>query len=492
MTVLVLDVGSSSVRSSLWDEHGDSQGEAAQLEHRARAAPDGTAELDPEALLDLVAQALDAAMETGPQIEAVATSTLWHSLLGLDEDGRPLTPIYSWADRRAAAAAARLRGELDEDAIHQRTGCRLHSSYWPAKLAWLRETDPDRCERVRAWVSLGEYVQRRLLGDAAASISMASGTGLLDQRTCTWDEELARGIEDRLPPIDDTPRSGLSAEWADRWPGLRDVPWFPAWGDGACSNLGSGCGTLDRAALMVGTSGALRVLWRTDEVPEITRGLWRYRADAQRVVIGGSLSDGGSVFAWLKRLTRLPDDAGETERAIAAMEPDAHGLTVLPLLSGERGPGWSDAAGATIGGLTPATEPLDLLRASLEAVALRFRLIELELSETLPGERDVVGTGGGLVKSPAWTQIMADALARPVALSEVDEGSSRGAALLALEALGHLERAEAVEAPLGETFAPDPDRTEAYRGALERQVALYEAVTSMPAPQPPAGPAPAR
>ena len=321
---------------------------------------------------------------------------------------------------------------------------------------------------------------------------MASGTGLLDQRTNTWDEELARGIEDRLPPIDDAPRSGLTAEWAERWPGLRDVPWFPAWGDGACSNLGSGCGTLDRAALMVGTSGALRVLWRTDELPEITRGLWRYRADAQRVVIGGSLSDGGSVFAWLKRLTRLPEDAAETEEAIAAMAPDSHGLTVLPLLSGERGPGWSDAAGATIGGLTPATEPLHLLRAGLEAVALRFRLIELELNEALPGERVVVGTGGGLVKSPAWTQIMADALGSPVALSEIEEGSSRGAALLALEALGHLERAEEVDAPLGETYEPDPDHTEAYRGASDRQVALYDAVTSMPAPQPPAGPAPAR
>ena len=120
---------------------------------------------------------------------------------------------------------------------------------------------------MRLWVSPGEYVQRRLLGDAAASVSMASGTGLLDQRTNTWDEELSRGIEDRLPPIDDAPRSGLTAEWAERWPGLRDVPWFPAWGDGACSNLGSGCGTLDRAALMVGTSGALRVLRRTDELP---------------------------------------------------------------------------------------------------------------------------------------------------------------------------------------------------------------------------------
>jgi gluconokinase len=479
------------VRSSLWDAAGRSRGEASQLEHQARRAPDGTAELDPEALVDRVARAVDAAVERARTIEAVATSTFWHALLGLGEDGRPVTPVYSWADRRATAAAARLRGELDEDAVHERTGCRLHSSYWPAKLAWLRETDPERFDRVRTWVSPGEYVQRRLLGEAATSISMASGTGLLDQRTCRWDAELTRGIEDRLAPIDDTPRRGLEPEWAERWPTLRDVPWFPAWGDGACSNLGSGCATPDRAALMVGTSGALRVLWRTEEVPPITGGLWRYRADAQRVVIGGSLSDGGSVVAWLRRLARLPEP-GEAERAIAAMEPDAHGLTILPLLSGERGPGWSDAAGATIAGLTPATEPLDLLRAGLEAVALRFRLIDAELSKALPGERTVVGTGGGLVNSPAWTQIMADALTRPVSLSKVDEGSSRGAALLALEALGHVERVEDVEAPVGRTFDPDPAHAKAYEGALERQRALYDAVTSMPAPPRPAGPAPAR
>ena len=270
---------------------------------------------------------------------------------------------------------------------------------------------------------------------------------------------------------------------AERWPALGDVPWFPAWGDGACSNLGAGCDSRERAALMVGTSGALRVLDRA-EAPEPPPALWCYRADAERILLGGSLSDGGSVVAWLRRLTNLPEPA-EAERAVAAMAPDAHGLTVLPLLSGERGPGWSDRAGATIAGLTTATTPVELLRAGLEAVALQFAQIDADL----PGEQIVVATGGGLVNSPAWTQIMADALGRPVAHSAVAEGSSRGAAVLALEALG--ERPG--EAPLGETFEPEPAATEAYRGALERQQALYDAVvTSRPEPRRPAGPASGR
>jgi gluconokinase len=457
------------VRASRWDDGAEPLGEPVKLDHER------TAELDADALVDRVASALDGAGTRG--VTAVAITTMWHCLLGLDGRGRPVTPVYSYADARSAPYAAELRDRLDEAAIHARTGCRLHSSYWPAKLAWLRATDPGTFDRVRTWVSPGEYVQRRLLGEAAPSVSMASGTGLLDQSACDWDRELAAelGVDGALPAIDDEPRSGLDG---DRWPALRDVPWFPAWGDGACSNLGAGCDTRERAALMVGTSGALRVLERA-EAPSPPPALWCYRADAQRILLGGSLSDGGSVVAWLRRLAQLPEPA-EAERAIAAMEPDAHGLTVLPLLSGERGPGWSDRAGATIAGLTTATTPVELLRAGLEAVALQFAQIDADL----PGRQTVVATGGGLVNSPAWTQIMADALGRPVAHSAVAEGSSRGAAVLALEALG----GQAGEAPVGETFEPDPAATEAYRAALERQQALYDAVvTSRPEPRPPGG-----
>ena len=335
------------------------------------------------------------------------------------------------------------------------------------------------------WVSPGEYVHRRLLGDAAASVSMASGTGLFDQHACEWDQELAAelGVEDKLPPIDDSPREGLTGDWAERWPALANVPWFPAWGDGATSNVGAGCVTKDRAALMIGTSGALRVLDRSDP-PEPPPSLWCYRADAERPLLGGSLSDGGSVVAWLRSLTQLPEPE-EAEREIAKMAPDSHGLTMLPLLSGERGPGWSDRAGAAIEGLTAATTPLDLLRAGLEAVALRFALLDADL----PGDHTVVATGGGLANSPAWTQIVADALGRPVAHSGVAEGSSRGAAVMALEALGE----QPGEAPVGETFEPDPEATETYRAALERQQALYErALTSSPAPRPPGDPATGR
>jgi len=122
-----------------------------------------------------------------------------------------------------------------------------------------------------------------------------------------------------------------------------------------------------------------------------------------------------------------------------------------------------------------SSTPAEILRAAMEAVALRFALIAEIIEAASPGEKEVVATGGGLLHSPTWTGIMADALGRPVTTSGIKEASSRGAALLALERLGALE-IETAEAPLGETFDPDPGRHEIYREALARQRHLYEAV----------------
>ncbi len=305
---------------------------------------------------------------------------------------------------------------------------------------------------------------------------MASATGLFDQNRRCWDGEVLGALpaeEAQLPRISDEPPRGLGEDWARRWPALRDVPWFPAAGDGACSNVGCGCTRNDRLALMVGTTGAMRILWKANAV-EIPDGPWCYRADENRFVMGGALSDGGNLVAWLRDTLRLAEPE-ETERLLARMEPDAHGLTFLPLLAGERGPGWADRANGTIAGLSMSSTPVEILRAAMESVAYRFALIAETIEAASPDEKEVVATGGGLLHSPTWTQIMADVLGRPVTISGVSEASSRGAALLALEALGELEIEEA-ETPLGETFEPDPERHEIYNKALERQRRLYDAV----------------
>src|SRR4030095_11675206 len=96
-------------------------------------------------------------------------------------------------------------------------------------------------------------------------------------------------------------------------------------------------------------------------------------------------------------------------------------------LAGERSPGWVARARASIAGLRLDTKPAQVLRAAMEAVALRFELIRGLICASFPQAREIVSSGGALRESPAWTQILADAMGRPIRPSAEPEASSRGA-----------------------------------------------------------------
>jgi gluconokinase len=437
---------------------------------------DGGAELDAEVLLEQVVECIDHVLaDDPPQIAAVGVSTFWHSLIGIDSDGRPITPIFLWLDARSRAEMDTLRHRLDERAVHARTGCVLHWSYWPAKLSWLRKTQPACVQQVKRWVSFGELLLLRWTGSIGVSTSMASGTGLLNVHRVEWDSEVLEALEldpDRLAPI--VPLTSFAT--STRWPALNGVPWLSAVGDGACSNLGAGCSTPDRFALMVGTSGAERAAWPPVTEFSIPWGAWCYRIDERRALIGGALNDGGSLLDWLRGALQLPE-LESAEREVSAIEPDTHGLTVLPFWAGERNPGWADDARGAIVGMRLHTRPVDILRACLEAVALRFAEIDGILHKTLPDAAEVIATGGALLHSSAWMQIIADALGRPVLASAEAEASSRGACLLALEAVGLLEvPIEDIRPEVTRRFEPVAAHTESYRAALARQRRLYDAL----------------
>jgi len=436
VTVLALDVGSSSVRAQVFDERGEPVDELRQEAYGGD---------DPDEIVRLVRKAIG-----GRQAELTATSCFGHSLLALDARGRPLTPVLGWRDTRSAGAAERLRGRVDPAAVHARTGQFVHSSFWPAKLLWFAETEPEIFRDAARFVSCADYLFAALIGaEPAASPSIASGTGLYDLTARRWDEELLDAVgvgEERLPALSDAP--------FDRW--------YPAILDGVCANLGAGC-TGGRAALTIGTSSALRVLRESDR-PEPRPGLFTYVLDDTRLVDGGALSDGGNLVAWLERTVGPP--AGSLD----GRGPGDHGLIFLPFLAGERSTGWNLEATGSIAGISLGTTPLDLRQAAMEGVAFRLAAV----AELLPEIEQVVATGGALMHDRPWVQIVADALAGPVTMSRVPEASLRGAAVAALEREGY----EPVDAPTGDTIEPREALADAYRSARERQESLYEVLVA--------------
>ncbi len=482
---LTLDIGSSSTRAILFD--GRAQVVEGMVEQRSTTmttTPDGGAVFDAGHLVESVIGVIDALLaragDLRGRIAAVATDTLVGNVLGVDAAGNPVTPVFTYADTRNAVDAQALRAELGPTGAaqaHDRTGTLIHTSYLPARFRWLGRAEPARFAAAARWVSVGEYLYFRLFGDWRVSYSVASWSGLLNRRELNWDAAwLARlpVTADQLSPLGDlnTPCRGLAGEWAARWPALADVPWLLPVGDGAAANIGSGCDTPERIALTMGTTGAMRVVVGPD-VAQVPAGLWLYRVDARRGLLGGATTEGGNLYAWLRGLLRLPDgDALEQE--LAARAPAAHGLTMLPFVAGERAPGWREDARAALTGLSLHTTPVDVVQAGLEAIAYRFALIYRRIAPHLATDQhDLIASGGGLLSSPAWLQIMADALGRPLHTLSEREGTSRGLALLALEHLGVIDRPSAIPPALGKTYLPDAARHAIHAQALARQVDLY-------------------
>ncbi len=478
--ILTIDVGTSSVRAILYDATGHPlENMTAGERYTVQAGADGTVQDDPETALARITRCIDGVLaQAGPLASAiggVSLDTLVSNILAVDARGRPLSPLILYSDTRNDADARDLRQRLDERAVHQRTGAMLRTSYWPARLAWFRRAQPDVWQQTARWSTLGAALEMRLFGRARVSTSVAAWTGLLDRRKLAWDGPLLKTLgtdEDHLLPLADAgePIQGLVEPYASRWPTLRDVPWFPAVGDGAAANIGSGCTGPSRLALTVGTTAAMRVV--LPEVPNVPFGLWCYRVDKRRALLGGATSEGGNVYAWARRALNLGSPEA-IEAAIAALPPDGHGLTVLPFLAGERSPGWAGDARAAINGITLGTTPAEMLRASLESVAYRMALIAQSILADDRGATEVIASGGALLSSPTWLQIMADVLGRPIHASAETEATSRGTALLALEALGVIPSIDALPAAFAEQYAPDGARHAVYEAAIERQIELY-------------------
>ena len=470
--LLSLDVGTSGVRAALFDERGN---QVFGTQNRRNRAED-FAEFDADALVDEVVKTIDELLtfnfhSTG-QIDLIAISAFWHSLIGVDSEEHATTPLLTWADTRAAKIANELRSQFNEPEIHARTGCRFHPSYWPAKLQLLKHEHPEKFRNTRCWLGFAEYLCLRLCGEAPTSISMASATGLFNQRQCNWDWDFveALGISPgTLPEIKTRLRLRLSDALAFRWPALAAAQLVAVVGDGVANNIGAGCSTKDKIALMVGTSGAMRVVFAGEPPDELSRALWSYRVSDERVVVGGALSDGGGLFQWLTESLNL--DREVLGKEVAALEPDSHGLTILPFWSGERSTGWLGDARGGIFGLRQQTTPVEVVRAVLESIAYRFALIARALDRIAP-DATIVASGYALRASSVWPQIIADVLGRPLLLSA--ESSIRGAALLALEAVGKIGSIEEDSILVEQVFEPDMMRHARYQQGLARQEDLYD------------------
>lgn len=477
MTILALDVGSSSVRAILFDHDDDGvriiPNASAQRHYAFDADEAGQSTIDAGDLRGLVERCIDAILQHphAQAIEAVGMDTFVGNLIAVDGQNEALTPVITYADTRGAAQVERARQALDGALIHHETGAIIHTAYWPAKLAHFDDRHPLE-PLIVGYQDFATHCYAHWFGSSPMSFSAAAWSGLLHRETLGWHAAWLAYLNtpaSMLPQLTDyrAAQRGLTAAYAARWPQLAEVPFYLSVGDGAAAQVGSGAIAAHTATLTVGTTAAMRVT-DTRPLPDVPDGLWSYRIDEPHHLLGGALSEGGNIFAWARETLRLDLDA--LQRGLSTREPGGHGLVVLPLLAGERSPGWWSAATGAIRGLRLSTTPLDICHALLEGVALRLALIAQQLD--LSASTQIMASGGALSHSPAWAQIIADALGKPLHILDEPEITALGTAHMANCALRNQPLSGA--APhVAEVIQPRPEYAGRYADLSDQQRTLY-------------------
>ncbi len=420
-------------------------------------------------------------------------------------------------------------GESRLEEMYQRTGAPLHNAFALAQLREIYDPSGGaQCHNVQIdnisseksdflegksnadiavakWLTISSICIARWSGTDLMSMpisySEASWTGMFQFRSCKWDDEyislLPENCMAALPNVQSfydgdfrINSNDVTKDWGELIGSVTSEGCraFLGFGDGACANVGSKCTSPDRIAVTIGTSAATRVclpLPITDQNPRkkqkiskslpqesncpcesrIPAGLFCYRFDDATVLLGGALTDGGSIIEWLRELLNLSSDeeflkchnAASVSYEASNSASSKNKLTIAPFLSGERSTGYRGGASGCVMGFTRETRSSDLLRGAMESVILRINailsLIKVgsdDVAETsYASNKCILASGNGLEKNNLWRQMLADCSGFPVVLDgDTKEGTSRGAALLVAKAIQFKNR----DGPMNETL----------------------------------------
>lgn len=453
-----LDVGTTGVKAIAVTPEGVVTA-SAEVEYPLSTPQPGWSEQDPE---DWVRASEQALAELGVEPRRTGFSGQMHGLVVLDEEDRVLRPAILWNDQRTAMECTEIEERLGLERLISLTGNRALTGFTAPKLLWLRRHEPNVYERIQRIVLPKDYVRLRLTGEWAIDAADASGTLLFDVAARRWSGEVVSALE---VPADWLPPAHESTEIAGA-------------GDQQAAALGVGVVEPGLVSVVLGTSGVVFAA-----LPAYAHdALARVHAFCHAVpdtweAMGVMLNAAGSL-RWFRDACAPGAGYDELTAAAGTWEPGAEGIFFLPYLQGERTPHADPDARGAFTGLSLRHDRGALCRAVLEGVAFGLR-DSLELLRALGVEPVAGRVSGGGARSRLWLEIVASVLGLPLELTEVEEGSAYGAALLAGVAEGVFADAREAVATcvrVRETIEPNVTWARAYDEGYARFRELYPAL----------------
>lgn len=469
---LGVDIGTTCTKAVLF---GD-KGQVISMHHVGYplySPSPNVAEQDPDEILQAVKTSIYIAIQQSKidinDVKLVSFSAAMHSVIAIDQKGKPLTNCITWADTRATDWAEKIKKEMNGHEIYKRTGTPIHPMSPLCKITWLRHEKLEIFQQTFKFIGMKEYVFHDFFDRYIVDHSIASATGMFNLTHNDWDEtalKVAGITKDQLSELVPTTYylDGLKNEIAEEIGLPSHIPFVIGANDGVLSNLGVNAIDPGVVAVTIGTSGAIRTV--TDHPVTDPKGrIFCYVLTDKHWVVGGPVNNGGITFRWVRdelaaseveTARRLGIDPYDVLTKIAShVKPGSDGLLFHPYLAGERAPLWNANARGSFFGLGLHHKKEHMIRAVLEGVIFNLYTVFIALQEVI-GIPNKIQATGGFARSELWRQMMADIFDQEVSVPESFESSCLGAIVLGMYALGEIEDFSIVSEWIGSTHVHKP------------------------------------
>ena len=437
----------------------------------------GFAEQDPEVIFQTVVEVIQTtALKVGnsKSLLGVSFSCAMHSIMAVDNLGKPLTQLIIWADMRSTLQADALKLKPESSSIYHQSGTPIHPMSPLCKLVWMKEEQPELFSSTHKFISIKEYIFFKLFGEYKVDYSIASATGLFDTNNLVWSSEALReaGVNSTKLSQTVSPYSqfkSLQPELAAKLGVQSNTPFIIGASDGCLANLGSDAMDEGDMSITIGTSGAVRMVSREYKKDEQQR-IFNYRLDEHVFIVGGATNNGAVLLSWFaENIEKVKHDAKAFD-VDAFSITDTEGLIFLPYVLGERAPIYDAYAKGVFFGVGIHHKTAHFKRAILEGICFEIQSIAQAVEESVGPVKHVIASGG-FTKSDLWVQLMADVLGKTVEVDSRSDASAMGAAIMGFKALGLTYTPLSDKKP--KIFIPHETSHQRYLKAFELFKSLY-------------------
>jgi xylulokinase len=486
--ILAYDLGTGGNKASLYDPEGICLAETF-VPYPTAYPKAGWHEQRPQdwwtAIVESTRRLLDGTQLDRSQIAALGISGQSLGVVPLDRSGnllRDSTPI--WSDARAVLQSRRMFEKIDEREWYHLTGngfpAPLYSIF---KIMWYRDNEPEMFRRIARVIGTKDYINVRLTGRIATDFSYASGSGVYDLVNWAYSDRLldASGIDPALFPaiLPSTEVIGALTRQAASELGLPEQVKVVAGGvDNSCMALGARNIADGRMYNSQGSSSWIAI---TSRAPILDDHLRPFVFSA---VIPGlfnsaiSVFSSGSSFRWLRdqlcpdlkdRAQKEGAEVYDLMTALAATSPvGARGVIFNPSLAGGSSVNASINIRGAYLGLDLGHSRADLIRATMEGIAMEMRMSLDQLRTKMALGDEMVVVGGGS-RSKLWQQIYADVYGMRIIKTHIDQqAAALGAAALAAVGVGFWKDFTMIDAihRVEDVTDPDPAHAAVYEKLL--------------------------